>query len=352
MSTKGVMVYIRKRPLLENDEDIIDCQSINKLVVSDKKNKVDLTSFEEKHTFYFDRVIDEKTDSIGISEYVTHAMAGNSSLIFCYGQTGSGKSYTMLSEHGLVYTGLQDVLTYCPVALSIFEIYQNNVHDLLNDRGKCDIREYQGEMIVKGLTEVIIDIADIKKAREVIEKALLTRSTSATNQNADSSRSHAIIQCKLQAAVDPGLNRKKLDVQKQGCITFIDLAGSEKAQDRGETSQKIRIEGADINKSLLALKECIRAMDLKKGHTPFRQSKLTMVLRDGFVGSARTLMIACIAPNRSNCEHTLNTLRYADRVKELDEEKVSGKSIFGLYSECHLFEFSKPTYGRTSFSNR
>lgn len=78
-----------------------------------------------------------------------------------------------------------------------------------------------------------------------------------------------------------------------------------------------RIDGAEINKSLLALKECIRALDMEKKHTPFRGSKLTLVLRDSFIGNSLTLMIANISPCLSSSEHTLNTLRYADRVKEL-----------------------------------
>jgi len=77
--------------------------------------------------------------------------------------------------------------------------------------------------------------------------------------------------------------------------------------------QQHRMEGAEINKSLLALKECIRALDQDKKHTPFRQSKLTQVLKDSFVGNSRTCMVATISPNNSNSEHTLNTLRYADR---------------------------------------
>lgn len=83
-----------------------------------------------------------------------------------------------------------------------------------------------------------------------------------------------------------------------------------------------RIDGAEINKSLLALKECIRALDQEKKHTPFRGSKLTLVLRDSFMGNCKTLMIANISPSLSCSEHTLNTLRYADRVKELRKEKA------------------------------
>lgn len=74
-----------------------------------------------------------------------------------------------------------------------------------------------------------------------------------------------------------------------------------------------RMEGAEINKSLLALKECIRALDNDQGHIPFRGSKLTEVLRDSFMGNSRTVMISCISPSSGSCEHTLNTLRYADR---------------------------------------
>ena len=84
--------------------------------------------------------------------------------------------------------------------------------------------------------------------------------------------------------------------------------------------KKTSIDGAEINKSLLALKECIRALDLDKKHTPFRGSKLTQVLKDSFVGNSKTTMIANVSPASNCCEHTLNTLRYADRVKELKSD--------------------------------
>lgn len=101
-----------------------------------------------------------------------------------------------------------------------------------------------------------------------------------------------------------------------GKISFIDLAGSERGADTFDNNRQTRLEGAEINKSLLALKECIRALDSDARHVPFRGSKLTAVLRDSFVGeTARTVMIANISPTASCVEHTLNTLRYADRVK-------------------------------------
>jgi len=96
------------------------------------------------------------------------------------------------------------------------------------------------------------------------------------------------------------------------------LAGSERAADTQSNNRQRRLEGAEINKSLLALKECIRALDSKKSHVPFRASKLTMVLRDSFINSSssKIVMIACINPGSTSADHTINTLRYAQRLKE------------------------------------
>lgn len=185
-----------------------------------------------------------------------------------------------------------------------YEIYQGQLFDLLNNRRRLIPREDgKGNIILSGLKEY--RIRTVSSMMQVFDIGNRERTTCKTFTNDTSSRSHAVLQILL----------KEPQHQKVfGKLNFIDLAGSERGTDRGmQSNVKTRMEGAEINRSLLALKECIRALDQEKRHAPFRGSKLTMVLRDSFVGNAKTCMIATVSPNQSNSDHTLNTLRYADR---------------------------------------
>lgn len=163
-------------------------------------------------------------------------------------------------------------------------------------------------MQVVGLTERVVTSVD--EVLKLIQKGNLARTSGQTSANVNSSRSHAIFQILL---------RISNSIHKiYGKFSLIDLAGNERGADTSSSDRQTRMEGAEINKSLLALKECIRALGRKGSHLPFRVSKLTQVLRDSFVGpNSKTCMIAMISPGVSSCEHSLNTLRYADRVKEL-----------------------------------
>ena len=140
----------------------------------------------------------------------------------------------------------------------------------------------------------------------IIEMGNKNRTTHATESNDVSSRSHAICQIVIR-------NSGKI----VGKLCLIDLAGSERGADTKSHNRQRRMEGAEINKSLLALKECIRALDCNSSHIPYRASKLTLVLKDSFTNkNSRTVMVVNISPAASSADHTLNTLRYADRVKE------------------------------------
>nr|GMD76833.1 kinesin-like protein KIN-13B [Ipomoea batatas] len=233
----------------------------------------------------------------------------------------SGKTYTMqplplkaagdvfsLMHHNYRNQGFQ-------LFVSFYEIYGGKVFDLLNERKKLCMREDGKQQVcIVGLQEY--RVSEVETVKELIEKGNATRSTGTTGANEESSRSHAILQLAIKRFVDGNASKPARIVGK---LSFIDLAGSERGADTTDNDKQTRMEGAEINKSLLALKECIRALDNDQGHIPFRGSKLTEVLRDSFVGDSRTVMISCISPNSGSCEHTLNTLRYADRVKSLSK---------------------------------
>lgn len=97
---------------------------------------------------------------------------------------------------------------------------------------------------------------------------------------------------------------------------MVDLAGSERGSDTKSHNSQRRTESADINTSLLSLKECIRALGQKSAHVPYRGSKLTLILKDCFSPDSKTTMITTVSPGASSTDHSLNTLRYADRIKE------------------------------------
>jgi hypothetical protein len=201
------------------------------------------------------------------------------------------------------------------VMVSCFEIYGGKLFDLLNDRGviRC-LEDSKQQVQLPGLTQHLIQNVD--ELLCMMSRAHEQRSTGSTGANLESSRSHQVLQLSLQQST-LGKNNKPTSFKKYGQLSFIDLAGSERGADTTNNSKQTRMEGAEINTSLLALKEVIRSLEKKHGHTPFRGSKLTQVLKDSFIGEkTRTCMVACVSPNMSNCEHTLNTLRYADRVKE------------------------------------
>ncbi|KAG1101366.1 hypothetical protein G6F42_017519 [Rhizopus arrhizus] len=241
--------------------------------------------------------------------------------------------FELLKDHQ--YAGLQTWVGY-------YEVYQGQLLDLLNNRKKLIPREDgRGNIVITGLKEHRIH--SLTTLKQVFEFGNRERSTSKTQTNDSSSRSHAVLQILL----------KNRNSAIHGKLNFIDLAGSERGSDRGRnTDTKTRLEGAEINRSLLALKECIRALDQDKGHAPFRGSKLTMVLRDSFVGNSKTCMIATISPNQSNSDHTLNTLRSANRVKELRGE--SDPRLLSLHTHLQppTIAVSKSTTTQTIISNQ
>lgn len=160
---------------------------------------------------------------------------------------------------------------------------------------------------IVGITE--INLKNLDTLRSVIYDGLSRRHHGKSAFNSNSSRSHAVFQILLKN------NYNHMDDFK---LVFIDLAGSERATDAQNNQRQTRREGAQINSSLLALKECIRSMDMTRSHAPFRQSKLTHILRDSLVGSkTRTCLLANVSPTDDCCQCSLNTLQYASRIRDI-----------------------------------
>jgi len=175
------------------------------------------------------------------------------------------------------------------INISFYEIYCGKLFDLLNQRNIVNAREDAKQRVkIMGLTETAVQNVD--ETMQVIDYGLESRTIGTTAANDDSSRSHAILQITI----------KQPNGKIYGKMSFIDLAGSERGADTFDNIKQTRMDGAEINKSLLALKECIRALDQSKKHTPFRGSKLTMVLKDSFQGDkCKTVMVANISPTLS-----------------------------------------------------
>ncbi|KAG9394085.1 Kinesin motor domain [Carpediemonas membranifera] len=290
-------------------------------------------------SFQFDSVLENATN-----EHVFKATAekmldpvfdGINATVFAYGATGAGKTFTMMGEpnhniQGVMMLTMRDVFRRkqeatdkrIKVVVSYIEIYNEQIHDLLAPpvKGKArvlDLREDRTRgMVIAGLSEEVLDSAD--DALSIIARGTANRTQFATAANMQSSRSHAVFQVRIEQCDSTAAITEPMLVSK---LSLIDLAGSERAC-RTQNKGTRLVEGAAINKSLLALGNCINALchppaNGRRQFVPYRNSKLTRLLKDSLGGSCRTCMIANISPSGYNYEDTLNTLNYANRAKEI-----------------------------------
>jgi kinesin family protein 2/24 len=323
-------VCVRKRPLNKEfaakEMDVITVRSADEIVVHEKKDKLDLTKYLENHHFTFDYVFDETCSNNLVYRYTAKPLVesifeGGMATCFAYGQTGSGKTHTMLggktqaTRKGICAMAAEDVFNLLQtrtglqlvVCASFFEIYCGEVFDLLADRAKLRIREnHMLEVQIVGLTERVVDSMD--EILQLIEHGKTLRTSAKTSINSQCSRSHAVFQIAV---------RRRGTKAIHGKLSLIDLAGNDIGTVTSCLKYHKRIEGAEINKSLLALKECIRALGSNGKHIPFRGSKLTHILRDSFIGkNPKTCIIAMVNPGGTSSVPSLNTLRFADRLQD------------------------------------
>ncbi|KAJ1072005.1 hypothetical protein K5549_013872 [Capra hircus] len=252
-------------------------------------------------------------------------ISGYNATVFAYGPTGCGKTYTMLGtdhEPGIYVRTLNDLFRAIEetsddmeyeVSMSYLEIYNEMIRDLLNPAlGYLELREdSKGVIQVAGITEV--STINAKEIMQLLMRGNRQRTQEPTAANQTSSRSHAV----LQVAVRQRSRSPTLVHRPSRSLTWNALPGqrADQTQNRGQRMK----EGAHINRSLLALGNCINALSGKgtNKYINYRDSKLTRLLKDSLGGNSRTVMIAHISPASSAFEESRNTLTYAGRAKSI-----------------------------------
>ncbi|KAJ2030861.1 tubulin-dependent ATPase kip3 [Coemansia sp. S610] len=281
--------------------------------------------------FVFDRVYGEESSQRDIYEGTTRGlldsvMHGYNATVFAYGATGCGKTYTIsgcAEDPGVVFLTMQELFERITiaedertveVALSYLEVYNETIRDLLCESGPLALREDARQGVtVAGLSEHVP--RSVSEVMDLMVRGNANRTMSPTEANAVSSRSHAVLQVHVRQK--PRSGGLQTDVTT-ATLSIIDLAGSERATVAQNSNARMR-EGANINRSLLALANCINALcDQKtKRHIPYRDSKLTRMLKFSLGGNCRTVMITCVSPASTYFEETHNTLKYANRAKNI-----------------------------------
>lgn len=301
-----------------------------------------------------------------IRPLVNACLQGYNATVLAYGQTGSGKTHTILgqadqsddnlppdqdqSQAGVIPRALralfyalnrakeastENVKFEYSVKVQFLELYGEDIRDLLNpdpDGQKLSIRDGKAgvEPEVIGIKEVPVESA--QDALVCLTRGSLRRVTRATAMNAESSRSHAIMSVIIEQTVTHFIPNPKSTKPIEEKSTrnskfhFVDLAGSERIKRTHATGQGVK-EGININKGLLVLGNVISALasqatssSKKESFVPYRDSKLTRLLKGSLGGNHKTLMIACLSPSGSNTEESLNTLRYANRAKNIQNK--------------------------------
>nr|XP_014272056.1 kinesin-like protein KIF19 [Halyomorpha halys] len=252
---------------------------------------------------------------------VRDVLLGYNATVFAYGATGAGKTHTMVGNQtnpGIMVRALNDLFNSIKgqqdvfqVKLSYLELYNENIRDLLNpSSGFLELREdHTGKNpTVAGLTE--IEASSTEEVMGLLLRGNRERTIEPTAANKTSSRSHALLSVTVTRIVG--------EERRLGKLYMLDLAGSERASNTKNRGKRL-IEGAHINRSLLALGNVINALSYGSGgrYVNYRDSKLTRLLRQALSGNCRTVMVGHVSPASAHRDETRNTLLYAARASRI-----------------------------------
>ncbi|KAI9577287.1 kinesin-like protein KIN-8A [Glossina fuscipes] len=279
----------------------------------------------KKMSMEFDRVFDANAANKEIFEecvapLVDSVLNGYNCSIFAYGATGAGKTFTMLGNRrcaGLMSLTMSHLFNKIEeqtngyrfdLGVSYLEIYNEQVMNLLTKTGPLKLREDAKGVIVSGLS--LTPIYSVEELLKLLTLGNSNRTQHPTDINAESSRSHAVFQVHVR------MTDSKTGSKRIVKLSMIDLAGSERAASTKGVKSRFK-EGASINKSLLALGNCINKLADGSKHIPYRDSNLTRILKDSLGGNCQTLMVANVSMSSLPYEDTYNTLKYAGRAKRI-----------------------------------
>ncbi|KAJ9561218.1 hypothetical protein OSB04_006378 [Centaurea solstitialis] len=336
----NVQVLIRIRPLNGME---IGTQGYNRCLKQESAQCLTWVGHPETR-FTFDHVACETINQetlfkmVGLP-MVENCLSGYNSCMFAYGQTGSGKTHTMLGEINDLevkpspYRGMtprifeflfariiaeeesrrDERLTY-NCKCSFLEIYNEQITDLLDPSStNLQLREdVKKGVYVENLTEFEVHtVGDILK---LLSQGSANRRVAATNMNRESSRSHSVFTCVIESRWE----KDSTSNLRYARLNLVDLAGSERQKSSGAEGERLK-EAASINKSLSTLGHVIMVLvdgaNAKTRHVPYRDSRLTFLLQDSLGGNSKTMIIANVSPSISSAIETLNTLKFAQRAK-------------------------------------
>ncbi|DBA94598.1 TPA: hypothetical protein ACH3X1_002180 [Trebouxia sp. C0004] len=358
----SVCVAVHVRPLIDS-ELLEGCEALLNTTPQQPQVVTGAHSFTYDHVFGVDSTPPEQLYGHCVEPLVSGLFKGYNATVFAYGQTGSGKTYTMGSAftpggntQGVIPKVMDSIFQRITsskdaeytVRVGFVEIHKEDIKDLLVVNGSqqsVHIREVLGGGVcLAGATEK--EVPSKAEMAALLEQGTLLRATATTGMNKRSSRSHAIFtitveqrrqlpaaQARQTAESEEDNDENEANSQGSGdeeevvddylCakMHLVDLAGSERVKRTKAEGQRLQ-EGININKGLLALGNVICALSENKPHVPYRDSKLTRMLQDSLGGNSRTCMIACVSPADINYEETLNTLRYANRARNIRNKPV------------------------------
>lgn len=330
LDIKGsIRVFCRVRPFLLSDRRRIHEP------ISIGLEKVVVKSVGIRKEYRYDKVFHQAAPQedvfVEVEPILRSALDGHNVCILAYGQTGTGKTFTMdgtNNQAGIIPRAIEELFRQASLdnssitfSMSMLEVYMGNLRDLLAPKvasrthevaAKClNIQtDPKGMVEVEGLTQV--QIPDTAKAKWWYAKGRRARSTSWTNVNETSSRSHCLMRITISRHGDD--SKAKAQVSK---LWMVDLGGSERLLKTGATGQTLD-EGRAINLSLSALGDVIAALRRKRGHVPYRNSKLTQILKDSLGHSSKVLMLVHISPCEEDVGETICSLSFANRARAIE----------------------------------